>query len=242
MIPLRDGNPTHGRPLITWLLLAVNVLVFIYQFRLGETFEGLEFVLQYAFVPAMFAEDPGGRFLTLFTSLFMHGGVMHLLSNMIFLLVFGDNVEDRLGRLPFLIFYLLGGAAATLAHMLFTGNSPVPLVGASGAISAVLGAYILFYPQQRVITFIPPLVLPWLLISLFVRVPRFFMLWLPAWLFIGYWALLQLLEAGGSLGAGGDGAGVAWWAHVGGFVFGLAVVGLTGRNRRRPPVGGGRLV
>src|SRR5690606_7009511 len=137
--------------------------------------------------------------LSLFTSLFLHGGWAHLLSNMVFLVVFGDNVEDRFGRLSYVVFYLLGGAFATLTHALFAGQSNVPLVGASGAISAVLGAYIALFPRQQVLTFVPPLFLPWLLLSLVARVPRFFMFWLPAWVFIGYWAFIQLLEAGASL-------------------------------------------
>lgn len=221
MIPLRDANPTHGKPILTWILVMLNVAVFAYQYYLGQGLAGLEFILNYAFVPELFISDPGANLVSLFSSLFMHGGLMHLISNMIFLLVFGDNVEERVGRPLFLLFYLLGGAAASLAHTLFAGASLVPLVGASGAISAVLGAYIIFYPSQRVMTLIPPLFVPWLVLSIFVRVPRFFMLWLPAWLFIGYWAFLQLLEAGGSLRVSGDGTGVAWWAHVGGFLFGL---------------------
>lgn len=239
MIPLRDANPPHGRPFLTWVIVAINVLVFFYQLSLGETRNGVEFILNNGFVPALFATDPVGAFPSLFTSLFLHGGWAHLLSNMIFLAVFGDNVEDRMGHWRFLFFYLVGGAAATGAHALFAGVSLVPLIGASGAISAVLGAYILLYPQQRVMTFIPPLFLPWLVLSFFVRVPRFFMLWLPAWVFIGYWAFLQLLEAGASFRVAEDG-GVAWWAHVGGFVFGLAAAPLLARahaGRPRPSAG-----
>jgi len=222
VIPLRDANPPHARPFVTWAIVALNVLVFGYQFSLGQGLRGVEFILDHGLVPALFVSDPLAAFPTLFTSLFLHAGWAHLLGNMIFLLVFGDNVEDRVGHIKFLLFYLIGGAVATGAHMLFAGTSLVPLVGASGAISAVLGAYILLYPRQRVMTFIPPLFLPWLLLSLFARVPRFFMLWLPAWIFIGYWAFLQLLEAGQSFRVAQDG-GVAWFAHVGGFLFGLAL-------------------
>lgn len=238
MIPLRDANPAHGRPVVTWLLLAANVAVFLYQFSLGQGRRGVEFILDYGFVPALFATEPLSVWHTLFTSLFLHGGWGHLLSNMVFLLVFGDNVEDRVGHVRFLVFYLVGGAVATGAHALLGGLSLVPLVGASGAISSVLGAYILFYPQQRVMTFIPPLLVPWLLLSFFARVPRFFMLWLPAWIFIGYWAFLQLLEAGASFRLADDGGGgVAWWAHVGGFLFGLVVGPLLARARRVRSVG-----
>jgi membrane associated rhomboid family serine protease len=237
MLPLRDANPAHARPYLTWALVAVNVAVFLYMSSIGNVFRLVDFVYDYGFVPQSFAEDPGGRFLSLFTSLFLHGSWSHLISNMVFLIVFGDNVEDRFGRLPYLVFYLLGGAAATLTHALFEGRSPVPLVGASGAISAVLGAYIAIFPRQQVQTFIPPLFLPWLLLSFFVRVPRFFLLWLPAWVFIGYWALIQLFEASATVGVQLDDGSVAWWAHVGGFAFGLLWTNLFRPKPRRyaPP-------
>jgi len=216
---------------MTWLLISINVVVFIYMVALGESLRGVEFIFDYAFVPARWAAEPLGAAPTLISSMFMHGGWMHLLGNMAFLVVFGDNVEDRMGRFAFLAFYLLGGIAASLAHALLEGPSPVPLIGASGAISAVLGAYIVLYPRQRVLTFIPPLFLPWLVVSLFFRVPRFFLVWLPAWLFIGYWVVVQLFEAGARLGELGTGAtGVAWWAHIGGFVVGLTLVKLFERR------------
>ncbi len=232
MIPLRDANPVHGRPYVTWAIVAVNVLVFLYTLSLPERAQ-LVFVFEQGFVPGLFVRAPVQELTGLFTSLFLHGGWGHLLSNMIFLLVFGDNVEDRLGHVPFLLFYLLGGAFATLAHTLFAGASLVPLIGASGAISAVLGAYIAIFPRQRVLTFVPPLLLPWLLLSLLAPVPRFFMWWLPAWVFIGYWALLQLLEAGASLRLPVQDGGVAWWAHIGGFAFGLAWTYVLVSPRRR---------
>ena len=164
---------------------------------------------------------------------------MHILGNMIFLAVFGDNIEDRMGHWSFALFYLSGGAAATLAHALFSPISSVPLVGASGAISAVLGAYITLFPRQRVLTLLPPLILPWLVLRLFFRTPRFYAFWLPAWAYIGYWALLQVFEAVTGLGLGMpqaaemDMSGVAWWAHVGGFVFGLVSVRLFTRPHGR---------
>ncbi len=233
MIPLRDRNPRHGPAYVTWLLVALNVLVFIYQVRLGETRAGLEFVFTYAFVPAEFFAQPAAHLTTLITSAFMHGGLSHLVSNMIFLLVFGDNVEDRMGKVGYTLFYLGGAAFATLLHGLFERSSPVPLVGASGAISAVLGAYILMFPRQQVMTFIPPLFLPWLVLSVFFPVRRFFALWLPAWIYIGYWALVQFWEAGMGLVNTPieTEQQVAWWAHVGGFLFGLGVVKL-GLGRR----------
>lgn len=233
MIPLRDRNPRHAPAIVTWVLVALNVLVFVHQFRLGETRAGYEFVVGYAFVPALFFAEPLAHFHTLLTSAFMHGGLTHLVSNMIFLLVFGDNVEDRLGKLGYLLFYLAGAATATLLHGLFNLDATVPMVGASGAISAVLGAYIVIFPRQRVLTFIPPLFLPWLVINFFMRVRPFFVPWLPAWLFIGYWALVQFWEAGvGVVTTASDVRDqVAWWAHVGGFVYGAVAAMLWARRR-----------
>lgn len=223
MIPIRDANPRHSTPWVSWTIVAINVLVYAYQAYVGESRAGYELILDYAFIPARFAAEPGAAFHTLFTSAFMHGSWMHLLSNMIFLIVFADNVEDRMGRWRFAVFYLLGAAVATGAHGLASVGSPVPLVGASGAVSAVLGAYILVFPRQRVQTLIPPLIVPWLLVSLFARLPRFYLLWIPAWLFIGYWAVIQLVQAGTNLGVQIEGGGVAWWAHLGGFAFGAAL-------------------
>lgn len=230
MIPLHDRNPPHGRPVLVYVLVAVNVLAFLYQLSLGESLRAVEFIFDYAYVPARFAAEPLAALHTPFTSAFLHGGWSHLIGNMVFLLVFGDNIEDRMGHWRFLLFYLVGAAAASLLFGFLTDEPNVPLVGASGAISAVLGAYIVLFPRQRVLTFVPPLLLPWLLGSLFMRLPRFYMPWLPAWLFIGYWALIQLLEAGNvSDGVGSEAANVAWWAHVGGFVFGLLIVRLLAR-------------
>lgn len=237
MIPIKDRNPRHAPAIVTWVLVALNVLVFIHQLRLGDTRAGYEFIMTYAFVPADFFANPGANLASVFTSAFMHGGISHIVSNMIFLLVFGDNVEDRMGKFVYTLFYLGGAAVATLLHGLFEMSSNTPLVGASGAISAVLGAYILMFPKQQVLTFIPPLFFPWLVLSLFMRVKRFFALWLPAWIYIGYWAVVQFWEAGRGLvltSAVGE-QQVAWWAHVGGFVFGLALVWLGLGRRKRPP-------
>lgn len=231
MFPLRDANPRHGPAVVVWVLVALNVGVFLFQTQL-EGRETFLFILEYAFIPRQFFGEPVRELATLITSTFLHGNFGHLLGNMFFLYVFGDNIEDRLGHFTFLAFYLLGGAVATLAHGLFAADSPLPLVGASGAISAVMGAYILLFPTQRVLTFIPPLLLPWFLMALFVRVPRFFLIWLPAWVYIGYWALIQLTNATGPPSRGTD--NVAWWAHVGGFAVGLVVVSLFLRSRKRP--------
>ena len=168
-------------------------------------------VFTYGFVPDLFFNNPLNESHRLLTSLFLHGGFAHIIGNMFFLYVFGDNIEDRMGHGAFLLFYLIGGVVATLAHGLFMSASEVPMIGASGAISAVLGAYIVLFPRMRVLTFIPP----------------FFIFWLPAWFYLGYWALIQVVQAvGGALASAGAVDGVAWWAHVGGFVFGAAVVRL----------------
>ena len=210
MFPLRDANPRHGPAFIVWLFLLANVGVFLWM--LGQTrLDVQRLVAAFGFVPQLFAADPAAEGYRLLSSLFLHGGLMHLAGNMFFLWVFGDNVEDRMGHLRFAMFYLLGGAAATLTHALLTPLGDVPLIGASGAISALLGAYIYLFPGQRVLTLILP----------------FFVIWLPAWLYLGYWALIQLVQATGSLGVAmqADAANqVAWWAHVGGFLFGLAAV------------------
>lgn len=233
MLPLRDANPRHGIPIVTWVLVAINVAVFVYQVSLGDGLAAARFILEYAFIPARFSAEPVAAAPTLLTSAFMHGSLLHLASNMVFLVVFGDNVEDRMGKVGYLIFYLVGAAVATYAHALLGGVPTSPLVGASGAVSAVLGAYIVLFPLQRVMTFIPPLLVPWIALSLFMRVPRFYIPWLPAWLFIGYWALLQFWEASAGITAGQpvDGGAVAWWAHVGGFLFGLVTVRLFARAR-----------
>jgi len=206
MFPLRDNNPKRGTAFLMWLVLATNVAVFVYQLSLNQV-ELERFFLDYSFIPQLFFQNPIGNAYRLVSSMFMHGSVAHILSNMFFLWVFADNIEDRLGHGRFVVFYLLGGVIATLAHGLFAIRSPVPMVGASGAISAMLGAYIILFPRQRVLTFIPP----------------FFIFWLPAWLYLGYWGLLQFVEATSGIVVGSQG-GVAWWAHVGGFVYGFLMV------------------
>ncbi len=214
MFPLHDANPRHGPSFVTWSLIAANVLIFFYGLGLSP-FEVQAFVFNYAFIPQNFFFNPLSNAYSLLTSMFLHGGFAHIVGNMFFLYVFGDNIEDRMGHGRYLLFYLLGGVVATLAHGLFTPGSPVPLIGASGAVSAVLGAYLVLFPRQRVLTFIPP----------------FFVFWLPAWFYLGYWALIQTLEAVGGLGVGAGADGIAWWAHVGGFVFGLLCVRLLTRRR-----------
>lgn len=226
MFPLKDANPKHGPALTMWLLVGLNTLVFAYEFTLFDNARQLErFLGMFGFIPNEFFNVPLAEFFTLLSSMFLHGGLMHLAGNMFFLFVFGDNVEDKMGHGRFVLFYVLGGVVATLAHGAFSLGSSLPLVGASGAISAVLGAYIVLFPRQKVLTFIPPLLILWLPLRLFGKLRRFFMPWLPAWLFIGYWALLQIIEAAtGLVTPEANMTNVAWWAHVGGFVFGVAMV------------------
>jgi membrane associated rhomboid family serine protease len=237
VLPIRDINPRSGPAPVTWALTILTLAVFVVQ--LGLLGRGPAFAVMRggAFVPAAFFEDPVGTWPTLITAAFLHVDVLHLVGNLFFLAVFGDNVEDRMGHGRFLAFYLLAAAVSTLTHGFLASDPRIPMVGASGAISAVLGAYVLWFPRRRIAAFVIPLFLPWLLIRLLLRVPRFYLWWLPAWLYIGYWAAIQVVEAGGTLGMGAGGAGgVAWWAHVGGFVFGLGVAPLLAPERRRSRV------
>lgn len=206
MIPLSDDQPTRRLPIVTIALIVLNALVFIgWQLRVGME----DSVGAGGFIPAMLsAHEPGGV-MRLITSLFMHGGWMHLIGNMWFLWIFGDNVEDACGPVRFLAFYLLCGVAATLAHVWPAPDSTMPLVGASGAISGVLGAYLLKHPQARVRTLIP--------LGILTRIVD-----LPAWVFLLIWMGLQvLLQAGSRAGQGG---GVAYLAHIGGFVAGMGLI------------------
>lgn len=220
MLPIRDHNPTAGPIVVVWLLLAANVVAFLAAV-LPAGFEGvLVAAFAYGLIPAAFVADPVASAPRLVTHLFMHGGWAHLLGNMIFLFVFGDNIEDRFGHVRFALFYLAAGVVAALAQTLFVAGSDVPMIGASGAVSAVLGAYIMLFPRKRVQAAVLPLIVPWFVINLVLRTPRFFLWWLPAWVYLGVWALLQLWEGIADFAATG---GVAWWAHVAGFAFGMLV-------------------
>jgi membrane associated rhomboid family serine protease len=205
MIPLKDELRSSTRPFVTYLILAFNVAVFIYQTALVRN--GDDFILRFGAVPQNIFHPSGPAiYLTLVSSMFIHANFMHILGNMLFLWVFADNVEDRIGHVKFLLFYLVCGIAGALAHGLTAPNSPVPMVGASGAISGVLGAYILFYPRAKVMALIP--------LGLFMR-----MTYLPSIVFLGIWFLYQLLL--GVLSIGVKGGGVAYFAHIGGFAAGL---------------------
>ena len=211
MIPLRDTIPSARVPVVNYALIAVNVAVFLYEASLGRRLE--PFIYAHGLVPRDFS------FTDLLISMFLHGGLMHLLGNMLYLYIFGDNVEDRLGHARFLVFYLLCGVAAGAAQAMANPNSTLPMVGASGAIAGVLGAYFLFFPSARVMTLVP--------IFLFVQVFE-----IPAVFFLFGWFVWQLGFGFASIGT--RTGGVAFFAHVGGFLAGM-FLGPVLRSRRPSP-------
>ncbi len=226
MIPLRDDIPARRAPVVTWTIIAVNVLVFVWQVSLPAR-ELEQLLLVYGLVPQRYSDSalaqqigfPRDYYLSFLTSTFLHGGWLHLIANMWSLWIFGDNVEDRMGRLRFLVFYLLCGLTAGALHWFTNPHSMVPTVGASGAIAGVLGAYLLLFPRARVLTLIPILIIP-----LFFE--------LPAIIFLLVWFGLQVAQAT-LTGLGPDGGGVAWWAHIGGFGAGVLLHRLF--VQRAPP-------
>src|SRR5690625_9011 len=211
MFPIRDSVGYRGPALITRLLIISNVLVFFWQITGGTRAFQLK-VFEYGFIPALFFAEPLSEAYRLLTSMFMHGGVSHIVGNMWFLWVFGASLEQRLGGIRYLLLYLIAGAAATLIQGLFTTDSVVPVIGASGAVSAVLGAYFILFRTEFIYS------LAWFFL------PFFF--WVPVVIYLGYWALIQLLQALAGV------PGTAWWAHVGGFAVGV----IAGRRylKRRP--------
>jgi rhomboid family protein len=202
MFPIGDDNTSRRTvPLVTYALIALNVLFFFVELSGGDAFIG-----NWAFVPRRFLANPSGGFLTLFTSMFMHAGWVHLGGNMLYLWIFGDNVEDRFGHINFAIFYVLCGLAATFAQLAFSLGSNVPNLGASGAIAGVLGAYILLFPQGRVKVLQGQQVIQ-----------------VPALMVIGLWIVLQFFSGIGSIANTADTGGVAYMAHIGGFIAGFAL-------------------
>ncbi len=213
MIPLRDDNPTEITPVVTILLIVACVLVFLWQLSLGPRQEAAMYAL--GVIPAVLFE--GAKLvpelewitpaLTPFTSMFLHGGFMHLIGNLLYLWIFGNNVEDAMGHGRFVVFYLICGVAAAFAHALVDTGSQIPMIGASGAISGVLGAYLLLYPHARVLVVIP--------LGFYLHTMR-----LKASIVLIMWFAMQLFNSF----VAGDGPGVAWFAHIGGFVFGIALL------------------
>ncbi|MBA4156627.1 MAG: rhomboid family intramembrane serine protease [Gemmatimonadetes bacterium] len=212
MIPFKDENPTEIVTYVTYLFLAINIGVWILVQGAGDMEALQASVTSYGAIPCQITGECPPRGLTweaLFTSMFMHGSWEHLLGNMLFLWVFGNNIEDSMGHLRFIVFYLVCGVAAALAHVYLAPASPIPTVGASGAISGIMGAYIVLYPTVRVRTFFPP----------------FFFFNLRAFIVLGYWFLIQLMMGVVTLGPeAGEQGGVAFWAHIGGFVAGLVLI------------------
>ena len=217
MIPFRDDVPARHYPVTTVALIVANIVAFLYQSGLSDgRLEAM--ILQYGVVPSDLVPGSGqpAAPLSLLTSMFLHGDWFHLLGNIWFLWIFGDNVEDRMGHFRFLAFYLLCGLAGSLAHVIAHPDSVVPTIGASGAIAGVLGAYVLSYPYARILTLIP-LLLFWPIVEL------------PAVVVLGAWFVIQLASAGAA-SVGGSEPGIAWWAHIGGFVTGMLLLNLFARR------------
>jgi membrane associated rhomboid family serine protease len=209
MFPIGDDNSSRRTvPLVTYALIALNVLFFFVEMSGGDAF-----IMKWAFVPSRFLANPVGDFPTLFTSMFMHAGWLHLGSNMLYLWIFGDNVEDRFGHGRFIVFYLLCGLGATFAQLAFSLGSDIPNLGASGAIAGVLGAYLVMFPQGRVQVLMGRGIIP-----------------VPALMVIGLWIVLQLFSGIGSIASTADTGGVAYMAHIGGFIAGFVLTFLFRGN------------
>jgi membrane associated rhomboid family serine protease len=230
MFPIRDDTPRFSTPYITYFIIALNVAVFLFELLVGaqsgRALNGLMY--QFGVVPAHFDRALAGASnaslpalsLTILTSMFLHASWLHIIGNMWFLWIFGDNLEDYLGHFSYLVFYLVSGVAAMFTHILLNAGSNVPALGASGAIAGVMGGYFVLYPRARVMMWFPPV----------------FFFHLPAWLVLGYWFLTQfLMGAMTSIAGSGATGGIAVWAHVGGFVAGIVLIKLmperSGRNR-----------
>jgi membrane associated rhomboid family serine protease len=230
MIPIGDSIRPRTFPYVNIALILVNFLVFFYEVALGDRLT--EFLFDWGVRPALLTDffdhpesQPIRTLFTPLTAMFIHGGWFHIIGNMLFLWVFGDNVEDAFGHLPYLLFYLLAGIAATAAQVAVDSDSFLPMIGASGAIAGVLGAYWVLHPLASISVLIPPIF--------------FWAFKIPAFLLIGFWFFLQLFSGVATLGyeAVGAGGGVAWWAHIGGFAAGVILVGLFRPRRRQPRQG-----
>jgi membrane associated rhomboid family serine protease len=214
MFPLRDTQPSYSKPVVTVLLIVVNILVFLFEFSL-DPFTRNAFISTYGMVPDHFTVS------SVFTSMFLHAGWLHVLGNMWFLWIFGDNIEDILGHAKFLLFYLLCGVVAALAQFLFDPFSRVPMIGASGAIAGVMGAYMVKFPRSRIVTFV-------FVFFFFTTID------VPAWAMLIYWFILQLVGGFDSIAASlySRGGGTAFLAHVGGFIAGMVLIFLLGTRQR----------
>ena len=224
MIPLWDEMPTKRIPVITIIFILINFLVYYYQFFM--VVDTNVFINTYGLIPieltkgiALSPNTPSPVYMTILFSMFMHGGLVHLLGNMLYLWIFGNNVEDYLGRIRFIIFYILSGIFAALGQILIAPNSIVPMIGASGAIAGVLGAYLILFPRARITTLV--------FFGFFIRLIK-----LPAIFVLGLWIIFQLFYGLSELSLSGGGAGVAWFAHIGGFIGGIALIKLFGGRKR----------
>lgn len=223
MIPIRNNVPTRRFPIINTSIILVNTLIFLYQLTLPQE-ELQKMIFAYGVVPADLTMLLSGNMaiggtapsLTLLTATFLHGGWLHLLGNMVYLWVFGDNIEDFLGSSNYLLVYMLTGAIGHLAHTAFNPASPVPLIGASGAVAGVLGMYFVLYPRSRVLTLIP--------LGLFITFVE-----IPALIFLVLWFFLQVVNALGALAMGPEIMAVAWWAHIGGFISGIVIASISAK-------------
>jgi membrane associated rhomboid family serine protease len=214
MIPLYDTVRTRKFPIVNILLIVANVLVFLYELQLGSS--ALQhFIVNWGLIPARLTGEPAAAWITVFTSMFMHGGWLHLIGNMWFLYIFGDNVEGRMGGARYLLFYLLSGVAAALLQTFIVPTSQVPTIGASGAIAGVLGAYLISFPRARIASLVP---------ILFI----FTIIEIPAAIFLILWFVLQIYS--GLFSVGANASGIAWWAHIGGFVFGMLAITFFARK------------
>ncbi|MCS7231037.1 MAG: rhomboid family intramembrane serine protease [Elusimicrobiota bacterium] len=224
MIPLKDNIPSYRKPFINYIIISLNTLVFIYQyFYLQNIYEIENFIYSYGLIPFRLITDFSNSWWNLFTSMFLHGGFVHFIGNMWFLYIFGDNVEDRFGHLKYFIVYILCGICGSIFQFLLNPTSRIPMIGASGAISGVLGAYFVMYPSAGILTLIP--------FGIFSRIVV-----LPAVVFLGFWIIFQFLSGTQSLmvklAVGQDVGGVAYWAHIGGFLCGIIIAIKTRRKRR----------
>ncbi len=211
MIPIRDDIPTRRFAFVTVLFILLNALAFLYELSLPGPRDIKAFFANFAMIPADVVHARSASvYATIFTSMFLHGGWMHIIGNMLYLWIFGNNIEDSVGHLKFIVFYFLCGIAAAAMQVAISPDSTVPMIGASGAVSGVLGAYLLLFPRARVLVLIP--------IWIFIR-----FIYVPAWLMLILWFVLQLLSGWATLGADQTG-GVAFWAHVGGFVAGMVLI------------------
>lgn len=213
MFPIRDTIQARHSPVINLTIIGMNVVVFLAQLAQGPEMD--RFVYLYGLVPARYTVpqvaayfSTGQQLFSLLSFMFLHGGFWHILGNMWSLYIFGDNVEDSLGHLRYLIFYLLCGLASGLSHLIVNWHSTIPTIGASGAIAGIMGAYFILFPSSKILTLIPIIIIPW-----FVEIPAFF--------FLGIWFILQFVNAAGTHGGV---SGIAWWAHIGGFVFGILIL------------------